>query len=114
MAASRHWGQPRDSRRPCADGSRPSAERSACPRRTRRSGCASSNLPSSRSNNRKRKAPLRWRHGGGVAGTFARRRVEPVEHSVLLEGQKVTAKAEDSKARLDELARETSPRLFWD
>src|ERR1035438_4240271 len=65
MAASRDWGQPRDSRRPCADGSRPSAERSACPRRNWRSGCASSNLRSSRSNNRKRKAPLRWRHCGG-------------------------------------------------
>src|ERR1017187_4243406 len=48
------------------------------------------------------------------ARTFARRRLEPVEHSMLLEGQKVTAKAKDSKARLDELVRETSPRLFWD
>jgi hypothetical protein len=48
------------------------------------------------------------------ARTFARRRLEPVEHSMLLEGQKVTAKAKDSKARLDELVRETNPRLFWD
>jgi predicted DNA-binding mobile mystery protein A len=48
------------------------------------------------------------------ARAFARRRLEPVEHSMLLEGQKVTAKAKDSTARLDELVRETSPRLFWD
>jgi predicted DNA-binding mobile mystery protein A len=48
------------------------------------------------------------------ARTFARRRLEPVEHSMLLEDQKVTARAKDSKARLDELIRETSPRLFWD
>jgi predicted DNA-binding mobile mystery protein A len=46
------------------------------------------------------------------AGTFARRRREPVEHSMLLEDQKVTAK--DAEARLDEIMRETNPRLFWD
>ena len=46
------------------------------------------------------------------ARTFARRRLEPVEHSMLLEDQKVTAK--DAGARLDELVRETNPRLFWD
>lgn len=50
----------------------------------------------------------------GQALTFARRRLEPVEHSMLLEDQKVTAKAKDSEARLDELVRETNPRLFWD
>src|ERR1700682_3908254 len=46
------------------------------------------------------------------ARTFARRRLEPVEHSMLLEDQKVTAK--DAEARLDEMMRETNPRLFWD
>ena len=46
------------------------------------------------------------------AGAFARRRRAPVEHSMLLEDQKVTAK--DAEARLDEIVRETNPRLFWD
>ena len=46
------------------------------------------------------------------ARTFARRRLEPVEHSMLLEDQKVTAK--DAEARLDETVREANPRLFWD
>jgi predicted DNA-binding mobile mystery protein A len=46
------------------------------------------------------------------AGAFARRRREPVEHSMLLEDQQVTAK--DAEARLDEIVRETNPRLFWD
>ena len=46
------------------------------------------------------------------ARTFARRRLEPVEHSMLLEDQKVTAK--DAEARLDEIVREANPRLFWD
>ena len=46
------------------------------------------------------------------ARTFARRRREPVEHSMLLEDQKVTAK--DGDARLDEIVRATNPRLFWD
>jgi predicted DNA-binding mobile mystery protein A len=48
------------------------------------------------------------------ARAFARRRLEPVEHSMLLENQKVAAKAKDSKARLEEIIRETNPRLFWD
>jgi|SRR5580658_4112496 predicted DNA-binding mobile mystery protein A len=48
------------------------------------------------------------------ARAFARRRLQPVEHSMLLEDQKVTAKAKNSKARLDEIIRETNPRLFWD
>ena len=48
------------------------------------------------------------------ARTFARRRLEPVEHSMLLENQKATAKARDAKAQLDEIIRETNPRLFWD
>jgi predicted DNA-binding mobile mystery protein A len=46
------------------------------------------------------------------ARAFLRRRLEPVEHSMLLENQKVTAK--DAAARLDEIVRETNPRLFWD
>jgi predicted DNA-binding mobile mystery protein A len=46
------------------------------------------------------------------ARKFARRRREPIEHSMLLEDQKVPAKAAD--ARLDEIVRETNPRLFWD
>jgi predicted DNA-binding mobile mystery protein A len=46
------------------------------------------------------------------ARVFARRRLEPVAHSMLLEDQKVTAK--DGRARLDEIIRETNPRLFWD
>jgi predicted DNA-binding mobile mystery protein A len=46
------------------------------------------------------------------ARAFARRRREAVEHSMLLEDQKVTAK--DADARLDDIVRETNPRLFWD
>jgi predicted DNA-binding mobile mystery protein A len=46
------------------------------------------------------------------ARAFAHRRREPVEHSMLLEDQKVTAK--NAEARLDEIVRETNPRLFWD
>jgi predicted DNA-binding mobile mystery protein A len=45
------------------------------------------------------------------ARTFARRRLEPVEHSMLLEDQKVTAR--HAEAQLDEIVRETNPRLFW-
>lgn len=46
------------------------------------------------------------------ARAFARRRLGPVEHSMLLEGQKVDSK--DSEAWLDEIVREKNPRLFWD
>ena len=46
------------------------------------------------------------------ARAFLRRRHGPVEHSMLLEDQK--AKGRDSEARLDEIVRETNPRLFWD
>ena len=46
------------------------------------------------------------------ARAFARRRRGPVEHSMLLEDQKVMAK--DAEVRLDEIVRETNPRLFWD
>jgi predicted DNA-binding mobile mystery protein A len=46
------------------------------------------------------------------ARAFVTRRWEPVEHSMLLEDQKVTAT--NVEARLDEIVRETNPRLFWD
>jgi predicted DNA-binding mobile mystery protein A len=46
------------------------------------------------------------------ASAFARKRREHVEHSMLLEDQKVAGK--DAEARLDEIVRETNPRLFWD
>jgi predicted DNA-binding mobile mystery protein A len=45
------------------------------------------------------------------ARNFIRRRRAPVEHSMLLEDQKVQDKGED--ARLDEVLRETSPSRFW-
>lgn len=43
---------------------------------------------------------------------FIRRRLAPVEHSMLLEDQKVQGKAEEE--RVDEVLRETSPSKFWD
>ena len=46
------------------------------------------------------------------ARVFERKRREYVEHSMLLEGQGVISK--NTKARLDEIVRETNPRLFWD
>jgi predicted DNA-binding mobile mystery protein A len=46
------------------------------------------------------------------ARALTRKRRKHVEHSMLLEGQKVSAKY--AKARLDEVVRETNPRLFWD
>jgi len=48
------------------------------------------------------------------ARAFNRKRRAPVEHSMLLENQKVKVKAKDAAARLDEIVRETNPRLFWD
>jgi predicted DNA-binding mobile mystery protein A len=57
--------------------------------------------------NRPLEATLRDR-----ARAFSRRRRGPVEHSMLLEDQKVAAK--DAEARLDEIVRGTNPRLFWD
>jgi hypothetical protein len=45
------------------------------------------------------------------ARAFARRRAS-VEHSMLLENQNVTAR--DAAGLLDEIVRETNPRLFWD
>ena len=46
------------------------------------------------------------------ARAFMRRRRGPVEHSMLLEDQKVEGK--NAEAQLDEIVRETNPRLFWD
>lgn len=46
------------------------------------------------------------------ARLFSRRRRGPIEHSMLLEGQAVTGK--DAGKRLDEMVRDTNPRLFWD
>jgi predicted DNA-binding mobile mystery protein A len=46
------------------------------------------------------------------ARAFVNRRRGPVEHSMLLEDQKVPAK--NVEERLDEIVRETNPRLFWD
>jgi predicted DNA-binding mobile mystery protein A len=46
------------------------------------------------------------------ARAFARQRRGPVEHSMVLEDQKV--KGKNLEARLDEIVRETNPRLFWD
>src|SRR5713101_4733703 len=46
------------------------------------------------------------------ARAFVRRRRGPVEHSMLLENQKVIGK--HPEALLDEIVRETNPRLFWD
>src|SRR5580704_2251468 len=46
------------------------------------------------------------------ARAFARQRLEPIEHSMSLENQTVSAK--DVEIQLDEIVRETNPRLFWD
>jgi predicted DNA-binding mobile mystery protein A len=46
------------------------------------------------------------------ARNFIRRRLAPVEHSMLLEDQKVQGKAEED--RLEEVLRETSPSKFWE
>jgi predicted DNA-binding mobile mystery protein A len=46
------------------------------------------------------------------ARAFARKRREYVEHTMLLENQKVASK--NLEAQLDEIIREKNPRLFWD
>ena len=46
------------------------------------------------------------------ARAFMRKRHQHVEHSMLLEDQKVTGQS--AEAQLDEIVRETNPRLFWD
>ena len=48
----------------------------------------------------------------GRARDFLRRRLDPVAHSMLLENQKVEGL--NLEAQLDEVIRETNPRLFWD
>lgn len=45
------------------------------------------------------------------ARLFIRRRRAPVEHSMLLEDQKVSG---DADVNLDKVIRETNPSLFWD
>jgi predicted DNA-binding mobile mystery protein A len=44
--------------------------------------------------------------------TYARRRLDPIEHSMAMEDQKVTRKKTD--ALIDEIMRETNPRRLWD
>ncbi|MEX2271074.1 MAG: mobile mystery protein A [Vicinamibacterales bacterium] len=46
------------------------------------------------------------------ARTLLRRRRRPVEHTMLLEDQQV--KETGSDAQVDDIIRETNPRLFWD
>src|SRR5450631_2881223 len=46
------------------------------------------------------------------ARLFARRRREPIEHSMALEDQKVQRK--ETEALIDEILRETNPGRFWD
>jgi predicted DNA-binding mobile mystery protein A len=46
------------------------------------------------------------------ARLFARRRLEPIEHSMALEDQKV--QSNETGALIDEILRETNPRRFWD
>ncbi len=46
------------------------------------------------------------------ARKLARRRLQAVDHSMLLENQKVSAK--DAEPRLDELAEDIDPRALWD
>jgi len=46
------------------------------------------------------------------ARIFSRRRLAPVEHSMMLEGQAVPAANVD--ASLEDTVRDTNPRLFWD
>jgi predicted DNA-binding mobile mystery protein A len=46
------------------------------------------------------------------ARAFVRRRRQPVEHTMLLEDQQVAEPA--SERQIDDIVRETNPRLFWD
>ena len=46
------------------------------------------------------------------ARLFARRRLEPIAHSMALEDQKVQRGETDDM--IDEILRETNPRRFWD
>jgi hypothetical protein len=49
---------------------------------------------------------------GDHARALVGRRRDPIDHSMLLEDQKVGAR--DVEAHLGEIVRETNPRLFWD
>jgi predicted DNA-binding mobile mystery protein A len=46
------------------------------------------------------------------ARLFASRHLDPVEHSMVLEDQKV--KRQDRDAKIDEILRQTSPRKLWE
>ena len=46
------------------------------------------------------------------ARAFAGSRRAPIEHSMLLENQGVTE--EDAEEKIDQLIRDTNPRMFWD
>jgi predicted DNA-binding mobile mystery protein A len=46
------------------------------------------------------------------ARSFIRRRLAPVEHSMMLEDQKVEGKADENS--VDEVLRETSPSKLWE
>ena len=48
------------------------------------------------------------------ARAFLHKRQEAVEHSMLLEDQSVNGEPQDVEALIDEIVRETNPRLFWD
>jgi predicted DNA-binding mobile mystery protein A len=48
----------------------------------------------------------------GRARAFYKSRLAPIRHSMTLENQRVPKG--ESKAILDEIIRETNPRLFWD
>jgi hypothetical protein len=55
--------------------------------------------------------PLEMTLGDHARALVGRRR-DPIDHSMLLEDQKVGAR--DVEAHLGEIVRETNPRLFWD
>jgi predicted DNA-binding mobile mystery protein A len=48
----------------------------------------------------------------GRAREFARKHLAPIEHSMLIEDQKVTSI--DDESRIDDIIRDTNPRRFWD
>jgi predicted DNA-binding mobile mystery protein A len=48
------------------------------------------------------------------ARSFTRRRLAPVEHSMLLEDQEVGGKAGEEEERVDEVIRETRPSKLWE
>lgn len=48
------------------------------------------------------------------ARELLRQRQEAVEHSMLLEDQQVNLPPQDMEKLIDEIVRETNPRLFWE